>query len=65
MSLQRPLLGHDLKYRLSGQPRTGDRPFAELVERVIGAGNIYRCKSYIQISPFVTMTKMDRCALGR
>lgn len=33
---------------LSGQPRTGDRYFAELVERVIGTENIYRCESALR-----------------
>lgn len=65
ISSQRPLLGDNSNCELSGQPRTGDRSFAELVEGAIGTRNIYRCESCTQIPPFIMMTKMDRRTLGR
>ena len=50
---------------LSGQSRTGNHLFAELVERAIGTDGIYRCKSCTQMSLLFAMTEMDRCTLGR
>ena len=60
-----PLLADNSNYVLSGQPRAGNGPFVELVERAIGTEGIYRCKSCTQISPFLAMTKIDRRTLGR
>ena len=55
----------DSNYAWLGQPRTGDRTFAELVERAIGIDAIYRCKFYTQMWLFSAMTEMDRCTPGR
>ena len=33
------------KCAIPGQPRTGNRPFAELVEDAVGIENTFRCKS--------------------
>lgn len=57
IALQAAALDDHSNYRLSGHPRTGDRIFAELVERVIGTDRTYRCKSRNQISPLLRNNK--------
>jgi len=58
LAVSHTVLGRKVSLYTFGQPRTGNRPFADLVERTIGTDNIYRCVHLIDGVPTMIPTQL-------